>query len=180
MNGYYLAPDMVAQILGILMDYIAVVCTNEMLQKPSICTDLRGLQISFNLQALSSWWRDQPGQGKAQLLTLTQAARLLTMPKSTVEDIQLICDQARALNVSRLQRLLHMYRDPEGNPIPASILQAGLEQRWLHEQRRVEEPPPLMLQPKPPGLTVSYTAKDIKLEDLVVPSFLRVPFLVKV
>eukprot|EP01134_Creolimax_fragrantissima_P001732 CFRG1732T1 len=180
MNGYYLAPDMIAQILGALMDYVASICMNEMLQKPSLCTDLRGLQISYNLQALNTWWRDQPGTNKGQFIALTQAARLLNMPKTTRKEIEVVCEQSCALNVSRLQRLLHMYRSPDGQAISSHILQQGLEQRWLMEQRKLEEPPPLLVDRKPPALSIPYDPKDVKLEDLAVPSFLHVNFLVKI
>lgn len=110
MRCYYMEESMSRQILTELLRVIGVSAFNHLLMRKNFCTWKRGVQIQYNVSRLEEWCT---GHGIAEatlhLQQLLQAAKLLTLNKTSASDIEIIFDVCFLLNPTQIKKLLSLY-----------------------------------------------------------------------
>ena len=86
------------------------------------------LSHRYNASQLEDWCRGRGvvAEGVAsQLAPIIQASKLLQMKKSTVADVDAICDLCTQLNALQVQKILTMYTpsDQFEERVPAAVIQ---------------------------------------------------------
>ncbi|KAJ3117103.1 Myosin type-2 heavy chain 1 [Phlyctochytrium bullatum] len=95
MRCYYMEATITRQILTELLRVIGVSAFNHILMRKNFCTWKRGVQIQYNVSRLEEWCTSHGiAEGKAtlHLQQLLQAAKLLTLNKTSPQDIETIFD----------------------------------------------------------------------------------------
>eukprot|EP00123_Amoebidium_parasiticum_P010610 comp20215_c0_seq1/m.25144 comp20215_c0_seq1/g.25144 ORF comp20215_c0_seq1/g.25144 comp20215_c0_seq1/m.25144 type:complete len:646 (-) comp20215_c0_seq1:51-1988(-) len=181
MSLHCIDPEIIDLTMCHLVTYTAGVCLNELLVSRELCTDVKALQIAFNVQAFLGFLRDERLAAKARPEPLLAAINLLQMPKTSVESIELIGCECEELNVAQIQQLLSYYQGEGGATVPASWIQEGLQKRAEAEMRQPEGPQPLLVDlTRIPPIAIPYTPKDVLLSEVNPPDFLQLDMLRKI
>ncbi|KAI8899112.1 P-loop containing nucleoside triphosphate hydrolase protein [Globomyces pollinis-pini] len=124
MRCYYMEESMSRQILTELLRVIGVSAFNHLLMRKNFCTWKRGVQIQYNVSRLEEWCT---GHGIAEatlhLQQLLQAAKLLTLNKTSASDIEIIFDVCFLLNPTQIKKLLSLYYAADfDSPLSSELL----------------------------------------------------------
>ncbi|KAJ3121300.1 Myosin type-2 heavy chain 1 [Physocladia obscura] len=93
MRCYYMEDSMTRQILTELLRVIGVSAFNHILVRKNFCTWKRGVQIQYNVSRLEEWCTTHGiAEATLHLQQLLQAAKLLTLNKTSPQDIETIFD----------------------------------------------------------------------------------------
>ncbi|KAI8921479.1 P-loop containing nucleoside triphosphate hydrolase protein [Entophlyctis helioformis] len=110
MRCYYMEESMSRQILTELLRVIGVSAFNHLLMRKNFCTWKRGVQIQYNVSRLEEWCSGHGiPEATLHLQQLLQAAKLLTLNKTSPQDIDTIFDVCFLLNNSQIKKLLSLY-----------------------------------------------------------------------
>ena len=83
----------------------------------------RGLSISYNLAQLLDWATDREMNLEKYLAHTSQAARLLQLNKSSLANLDPLCEAANLLNSLQIERLLRKYKPGRGEPkVPPELI----------------------------------------------------------
>jgi myosin V len=110
MRCYYMEDSMSHQILTELLRVIGVSAFNHLLMRKNFCTWKRGVQIQYNVSRLEEWCTGHGvPEATLHLQQLLQAAKLLTLNKTSASDIEVIFDVCFLLNPTQIKKLLSLY-----------------------------------------------------------------------
>ena len=110
MRCYYMEDSMTRQILTELLRVIGVSSFNHLLMRKNFCTWKRGVQIQYNVSRLEEWCTSHGiAEATLHLQQLLQAAKLLTLNKTSPQDIETIFDVCFLLNPTQIKKLLSLY-----------------------------------------------------------------------
>ncbi|KAH6577051.1 hypothetical protein BASA50_008601 [Batrachochytrium salamandrivorans] len=110
MRCYYMEDSMSRQIMTELLRVIGVAAFNHLLMRKNFCTWKRGVQIQYNVSRLEEWCTGHGiPEATLHLQQLLQAAKLLTLNKTSPQDIDTIFDVCFLLNNSQIKKLLSLY-----------------------------------------------------------------------
>ena len=83
----------------------------------------RGLLISYNIAQLVDWATDRGLDLANHLAHTSQAARLLQLNKSSLANLDPLCEAASLLNSVQVERLLRKYKPARGEPkVPKELI----------------------------------------------------------
>lgn len=110
MTIYFLDELIQRQILVEILRVVGVSAFNHLLMRKNFCTWKRGVQIQYNVSRLDDWCLSHGvAEASMHLQQLLQAAKLLTLGKSTAIDIEMIYDVCFLLNATQIKKLLTIY-----------------------------------------------------------------------
>ena len=114
------------QIATTLVRSLGAVAFNHLLMKKNFCTWRRGMQIQYNVTRIEEWCSKQEvSEAALHLEPLMQAAKLLQLNKTTLEDVDIMFDVCFLLSATQIKKLLTMYYAAEfENPVAPEILKA--------------------------------------------------------
>ncbi|KAJ3275583.1 Myosin type-2 heavy chain 1 [Terramyces sp. JEL0728] len=136
MRCYYMEESMSRQILTELLRVIGVSAFNHLLMRKNFCTWKRGVQIQYNVSRLEEWCT---GHGIAEatlhLQQLMQAAKLLTLNKTSASDIEMIFDVCFLLNPTQIKKLLSLYYAADfDSPLSTDLLKIVSNRAAVNEK----------------------------------------------
>ncbi|RKO98816.1 hypothetical protein CXG81DRAFT_15404 [Caulochytrium protostelioides] len=136
MRCYYMEESMSRQILTEFLRVIGVSSFNHLLMRKNFCTWKRGVQIQYNVSRLEEWCT---GHGIAEatlhLQQLLQAAKLLTLNKTSPQDIETIFDVCFLLNPTQIKKLLSLYYAADfDSPLSPELLNIAASRAILNEK----------------------------------------------
>ena len=110
MRCYYMDESMTRQILTELLRVIGVSSFNHILMRKNFLTWKRGVQITYNISRLEEWCTTHLiSEAGLHLQQLLQASKLLTLNKTSPQDIEAIFDVCFLLNPTQIKKLLSLY-----------------------------------------------------------------------
>lgn len=110
MRCYYLEESLMRQVLTELVRVIGVNSFNHLLVRKNFCTWKRGVQIQFNVTRLEEWCNNHSiSEATLHLKQIQQAAKLLTLNKTSPQDIDTIVDACFLLNSAQIKKILSLY-----------------------------------------------------------------------
>ncbi|KAJ3221486.1 Myosin type-2 heavy chain 1 [Clydaea vesicula] len=136
MRCYYMEESMSRQILTELLRVIGVSSFNHILMRKNFCTWKRGVQIQFNVSRLEEWCTSNGiAEATLHLQQLLQAAKLLTLNKTSPQDIETIFDVCFLLNPTQIKKLLSLYYAADfDSPLSPELLKIVANRAVLNEK----------------------------------------------
>ncbi|KAJ3288425.1 Myosin type-2 heavy chain 1 [Rhizoclosmatium sp. JEL0117] len=136
MRCYYMEDSMTRQILTELMRVIGVSAFNHILVRKNFCTWKRGVQIQYNVSRLEEWCTTHGiAEATLHLQQLLQAAKLLTLNKTSPQDIETIFDVCFLLNPTQIKKLLSLYYAADfDSPLSPELLKIVANRAMLNEK----------------------------------------------
>ncbi|KAI8137073.1 P-loop containing nucleoside triphosphate hydrolase protein [Fennellomyces sp. T-0311] len=126
MKCYDIEPFVMEQGLTELLKLIGVTAFNDLVMRRNFNSWKRAMQIQYNITRLEEWCKGhEMSEAIIQLEHLMQAAKLLQLKKSSLDDIKIIYDVCWLLTPTQVQKLIQNYivADYE-EPISNDILRA--------------------------------------------------------
>ncbi|KAJ3357277.1 Myosin type-2 heavy chain 1 [Entophlyctis luteolus] len=135
MRCYYMEDSMTRQILTELLRVIGVSAFNHILVRKNFCTWKRGVQIQYNVSRLEEWCTTHGiAEATLHLQQLLQAAKLLTLNKTSPQDIETIFDVCFLLNTTQIKKLLSLYYAADfDSPLSPELLKIVANRALLNE-----------------------------------------------
>ncbi|KAI9488412.1 P-loop containing nucleoside triphosphate hydrolase protein [Zychaea mexicana] len=126
MKCYDVEPFVMEQGLTELLKLIGVTAFNDLVMRRNFNSWKRAMQIQYNITRLEEWCKlHEMGEATLQLEHLMQAAKLLQLKKSSLEDIKIIYDVCWLLTPTQVQKLIQNYNVADyEDPISNDILRA--------------------------------------------------------
>ena len=170
-----------------LFYYIGACALNNLLMRKEMCHWTKGIQIRFNVSYLEQWVREQHFVIPDPTISITdslqpiiEAAQLLQARK-TDDDVENVCSICSRLTSAQIVKLLSMYT-------PSDELEDSIPVKFIRQvetelKKRLPDPTQgkLLMDTK---LTYTvrfpYSASAVKLEEVTVPSSLKLSMLNKV
>ncbi|RKO93119.1 P-loop containing nucleoside triphosphate hydrolase protein [Blyttiomyces helicus] len=158
MRCYYMEDSMTRQILTELLRVIGVSAFNHLLMRKNFCTWKRGVQIQYNVSRLEEWCTSHGiAEATLHLQQLLQAAKLLTLNKTSPQDIETIFDVCFLLNPTQIKKLLSLYYAADfDSPLSPELLKIVASRAVLNEKSDVLlldlEQSPDFAKPSPRGV----------------------------
>ncbi|KAJ3196251.1 Myosin type-2 heavy chain 1 [Irineochytrium annulatum] len=139
MRCYYMEVSMTRQILTELLRVIGVSSFNHILMRKNFCTWKRGVQIQYNVSRLEEWCTSHGiAEATLHLQQLLQAAKLLTLNKTSPQDIETIFDVCFLLNPTQIKKLLSLYYAADfDSPLSPELLKIVASRAVLNEKSDV-------------------------------------------
>ncbi|KAI8803826.1 P-loop containing nucleoside triphosphate hydrolase protein [Cladochytrium replicatum] len=139
MRCYYMEDSMTRQILTELLRVIGVSAFNHLLMRKNFCTWKRGVQIQYNVSRLEEWCTSHGiAEATLHLQQLLQAAKLLTLNKTSPQDIETIFDVCFLLNPTQIKKLLSLYYAADfDSPLSPELLKIVASRAMLNEKSDV-------------------------------------------
>ncbi|KAI8609855.1 P-loop containing nucleoside triphosphate hydrolase protein [Chytriomyces sp. MP71] len=136
MRCYYMEDSMTRQILTELLRVIGVSAFNHILVRKNFCTWKRGVQIQYNVSRLEEWCTTHGiAEATLHLQQLLQAAKLLTLNKTSPQDIETIFDVCFLLNPTQIKKLLSLYYAADfDSPLSPELLKIVANRALLNEK----------------------------------------------
>ncbi|KAJ3135563.1 Myosin type-2 heavy chain 1 [Physocladia obscura] len=136
MRCYYMEDSMTRQILTELLRVIGVSAFNHILVRKNFCTWKRGVQIQYNVSRLEEWCTTHGiAEATLHLQQLLQAAKLLTLNKTSPQDIETIFDVCFLLNPTQIKKLLSLYYAADfDSPLSPELLKIVANRAMLNEK----------------------------------------------
>ncbi|KAJ3218489.1 Myosin type-2 heavy chain 1 [Dinochytrium kinnereticum] len=136
MRCYYMEATITRQILTELLRVIGVSAFNHILMRKNFCTWKRGVQIQYNVSRLEEWCTSHGiAEATLHLQQLLQAAKLLTLNKTSPQDIETIFDVCFLLNPAQIKKLLSLYYAADfDSPLSPELLKMVASRAVLNEQ----------------------------------------------
>ncbi|KAJ3023781.1 UNVERIFIED_CONTAM: Myosin type-2 heavy chain 1 [Siphonaria sp. JEL0065] len=136
MRCYYMEDSMTRQILTELLRVIGVSAFNHILVRKNFCTWKRGVQIQYNVSRLEEWCTTHGiAEATLHLQQLLQAAKLLTLNKTSSQDIETIFDVCFLLNPTQIKKLLSLYYAADfDSPLSPELLKIVANRAMLNEK----------------------------------------------
>ncbi|KAI8833690.1 P-loop containing nucleoside triphosphate hydrolase protein [Chytriomyces cf. hyalinus JEL632] len=136
MRCYYMEDSMTRQILTELLRVIGVSAFNHLLVRKNFCTWKRGVQIQYNVSRLEEWCTTHGiAEATLHLQQLLQAAKLLTLNKTSPQDIETIFDVCFLLNPTQIKKLLSLYYAADfDSPLSPELLKIVANRALLNEK----------------------------------------------
>ncbi|KAI8847709.1 P-loop containing nucleoside triphosphate hydrolase protein [Chytridium lagenaria] len=136
MRCYYMETTITRQILTELLRVIGVSAFNHILMRKNFCTWKRGVQIQYNVSRLEEWCTSHGiAEATLHLQQLLQAAKLLTLNKTSPQDIETIFDVCFLLNPAQIKKLLSLYYAADfDSPLSPELLKMVASRAVLNEQ----------------------------------------------
>ncbi|KAJ3102488.1 Myosin type-2 heavy chain 1 [Phlyctochytrium bullatum] len=115
MEAYFVTSDHRDHILNELVRVVGVTSFNGLLKKRNFTNYKRGSQIQYNVSRLEEWClKNRVSQGVDYLQRMFQSSKILTLPKMTAEDAEVVYETGYMLNRNQVRHLLQDY--PSGDP----------------------------------------------------------------
>ncbi|KAI9209768.1 P-loop containing nucleoside triphosphate hydrolase protein [Polychytrium aggregatum] len=177
MKCYYLSDSITQQILSELIRVIGVTAFNHLLMRRNFCTWKRGVQIQYNISRLEEWCTGQNIPEAAKYLQhILQAAKLLTLNKSSAKDIEAILENCPDLNATQIKKLLSLYYAADfDSPLSPELLKVVSSRASLNEKSDV-----LLLDLEKVSEFNKPSMRHIEAIDKFVPSWMNLPCLAAV
>ncbi|KAI9257981.1 P-loop containing nucleoside triphosphate hydrolase protein [Phascolomyces articulosus] len=127
MKCYNVEPFVMEQGLTELLKLIGVTAFNDLVMRRNFNSWKRAMQIQYNITRLEEWCKlHEMAEATLQLEHLMQAAKLLQLKKSSLEDIKIIYDVCWLLTPTQVQKLIQNYNvadyeDPISNDILSAV-----------------------------------------------------------
>ncbi|KAI9312548.1 P-loop containing nucleoside triphosphate hydrolase protein [Zopfochytrium polystomum] len=139
MRCYYMEESITRQILTELLRVIGVSAFNHLLMRKNFCTWKRGVQIQYNVSRLEEWCTSHNiAEATLHLQQLLQAAKLLTLNKTSPQDIETIFDVCFLLNPTQIKKLLSLYYAADfDSPLSPELLKIIASRAMLNEKSDV-------------------------------------------
>ncbi|KAJ3119550.1 Myosin type-2 heavy chain 1 [Nowakowskiella sp. JEL0407] len=139
MRCYYMEDSMTRQMLTELLRVIGISAFNHLLMRKSFCTWKRGVQIQYNVSRLEEWCTSHGiAEATLHLQQLLQAAKLLTLNKTSPQDIETIFDVCFLLNPTQIKKLLSLYYAADfDSPLSPELLKIVANRAVLNEKSDV-------------------------------------------
>ncbi|KAJ3022959.1 Myosin type-2 heavy chain 1 [Thoreauomyces humboldtii] len=136
MRCYYMEDSMTRQILTELLRVVGVSAFNHLLMRKNFCTWKRGVQIQYNVSRLEEWCTSHGiAEATLHLQQLLQAAKLLTLNKTSPQDIETIFDVCFLLNPTQIKKLLSLYYAADfDSPLSPELLKIVASRAVLNEK----------------------------------------------
>lgn len=136
MRCYYMEESMTRQVLTELLRVIGVSAFNHLLLRKNFCTWKRGVQIQYNVSRLEEWCTGHNiPEATLHLQQLLQAAKLLTLNKTSPQDIETIFDVCFLLNPTQIKKLLSLYYAADfDSPLSPELLKLVASRAILNEK----------------------------------------------
>ncbi|TPX56763.1 hypothetical protein PhCBS80983_g04287 [Powellomyces hirtus] len=172
MRCYYMEDSMTRQILTELLRVVGVSAFNHLLMRKNFCTWKRGVQIQYNVSRLEEWCTSHGiAEATLHLQQLLQAAKLLTLNKTSPQDIETIFDVCFLLNPTQIKKLLSLYYAADfDSPLSPELLKIVASRAVLNEKSDIllldlEQAPDFA---KPPS-------KPVDVIERFVPAWMSLP-----
>ncbi|KAJ3128893.1 Myosin type-2 heavy chain 1 [Nowakowskiella sp. JEL0407] len=137
MRGYHTDEGIVRQFAAEMTKFVGVSGFNNLLMRKNFCTWKRGVQIQYNVSRIEDWCIEQNfSQVLFPLQRLQQAAKLLTLNKSSVADLNVMIDVCNLLTLTQIKRLLSIFYAVEAFSNPSPDLLKALSVRIGLESQR--------------------------------------------
>ena len=126
MKCYNVEPFVMEQGLTELLKLIGVTAFNDLVMRRNFNSWKRAMQIQYNITRLEEWCKlHEMAEATLQLEHLMQAAKLLQLKKSSLDDIKIIYDVCWLLTPTQVQKLIQNYNVADyEDPISNDILRA--------------------------------------------------------
>ncbi|KAI9300839.1 P-loop containing nucleoside triphosphate hydrolase protein [Cunninghamella echinulata] len=123
---YQLEESTNEQFVNEAMKYIGVNCFNDLVSRRNYNSWKRAMQIQYNLSRLEEWCKENDRMNAMlELEYLAQATKVLQLKKSTLDDIEIICNVCWMLSPTQIQKLLQNYHIAEyEEPINHDIIRS--------------------------------------------------------
>ncbi|CAG0897085.1 unnamed protein product [Darwinula stevensoni] len=188
-DSYGMDPQLVPCIFQQLFYFICAVSLNNLLLRKNLCHWSKGLQIRYNLSSLEDWGRSRKMNGEVldSLKPVIQASQLLQAKKSD-ENVAAICEMCNKLTPAQINKLLMLYTpadEYEEKVAPSFIRKVQSELARTRGDATSASPGPmqttLLMDTKfTYAIRFPFTPSSIRLEDIELPSALRLNFLNKI
>ncbi|KAJ1559801.1 Myosin type-2 heavy chain 1, partial [Cladochytrium tenue] len=137
MRCYYMDEAMTRQILTELLRVIGVSAFNHLLMRKNFCTWKRGVQIQYNVSRLEEWCASHGvGEATLHLQQLLQAGKLLTLNKTSPQDLETVFDVCFLLNATQVKKLLSLYYAADfDSPLSPELLRSVASRAVVNEKQ---------------------------------------------
>ncbi|KAI9202954.1 P-loop containing nucleoside triphosphate hydrolase protein [Polychytrium aggregatum] len=172
MRCYYMEDTMSRQILTELLRVIGVSAFNHLLMRKNFCTWKRGVQIQYNVSRLEEWCTSHGiAEATLHLQQLLQAAKLLTLNKTSPQDIETIFDVCFLLNPTQIKKLLSLYYAADfDSPLSPELLKIVASRAVLNEKSDI-----LLLDLELSPEFVKPNLKNVENIERFIPSWTNLP-----
>nr|KAJ3417910.1 Myosin type-2 heavy chain 1 [Polyrhizophydium stewartii] len=174
MRCYYMEESMSRQILTELLRVIGVSAFNHLLMRKNFCTWKRGVQIQYNVSRLEEWCTGHGiPEATLHLQQLLQAAKLLTLNKTSPQDIDTIFDVCFLLNNSQIKKLLSLYYAADfDSPLSPDLM------KMVSNRAAVNEKSDVLLLDLEQGPEFSKpNARTVKQIEKFIPAWINLPYI---
>lgn len=165
MSYYFVDKVVTEMMIEYLLNFIGILSFNHIIMRKNFCSWKRGMQIQYNVTRLEEWCSgkgiDQQANNLEQLM---QAAKLLQLQKTTLQDLEILYDVCHLLNPGQVKKLIAIYHLTEyENPISPEIIKEVARRAALTEKTDV-----LFLEALPHRLALDYrghfSGKNVEVE----------------
>ncbi|KAI8826621.1 P-loop containing nucleoside triphosphate hydrolase protein [Fimicolochytrium jonesii] len=172
MRCYYMEDTMTRQILTELLRVVGVSAFNHLLMRKNFCTWKRGVQIQYNVSRLEEWCTSHGiAEATLHLQQLLQAAKLLTLNKTSPQDIETIFDVCFLLNPTQIKKLLSLYYAADfDSPLSPELLKIVASRAVLNEKSDI-----LLLDLEQAPDFVKPASKPVDTIERFVPTWMSLP-----
>lgn len=110
MTSFYMDDSIRRQVLTALVKLLGTHSFNQLLMRKNFCTWRRGMQIQYNVTRIEEWCiQSEIGEAALHLEPLMQAAKLLQLNKTSVEDVEIMFDVCFLLSPGQIRKVLSMF-----------------------------------------------------------------------
>ncbi|OMH86142.1 Myosin-2 [Zancudomyces culisetae] len=110
MEFYYVDTAIMKQIMSEFLCTIGITAFNNIIMRRNFCSWKRGMQIQYNLTRIEEWCKAHHVSDTTKNLDrLLQLVKLLQLPKSTEQDVEIMFDVCNLLNPAQIKKLLTIY-----------------------------------------------------------------------
>eukprot|EP00123_Amoebidium_parasiticum_P017439 comp23853_c0_seq2/m.41702 comp23853_c0_seq2/g.41702 ORF comp23853_c0_seq2/g.41702 comp23853_c0_seq2/m.41702 type:complete len:1721 (-) comp23853_c0_seq2:7-5169(-) len=123
LRGNNVDPQTTSLVMVELVRYVSGMCLNNLLLRKDLCNFNKSLSMGYNINQLDAWLHESKlPRAKEALTALTQAIKLLQMPK-TLDSVGTILSECSALNHMQICKILQQYT-PETyeDKVPQALL----------------------------------------------------------
>ncbi|KAJ3167106.1 Myosin type-2 heavy chain 1 [Geranomyces variabilis] len=172
MRCYYMEESMARQILTELLRVVGVSAFNHLLMRKNFCTWKRGVQIQYNVSRLEEWCTSHGiAEATLHLQQLLQAAKLLTLNKTSPQDIETIFDVCFLLNPTQIKKLLSLYYAADfDSPLSPELLKIVASRAVMNEKSDI-----LLLDLEQAPDFAKPASKSVDVIERFVPAWMSLP-----
>ncbi|KAI8866136.1 hypothetical protein GQ42DRAFT_151142 [Ramicandelaber brevisporus] len=125
---FFIDPSLMRQVATELMTMVGSIGFNSLMSRRNFCSWKRGMQIQYNLSRLDEWCKVHDVIELTHCYDrLTQAAKIMQLQKSTLEDLDHIFAFATELNPAQIKKLLTAtaITEPEFQATPSVLAEVA-------------------------------------------------------
>ncbi|KAJ9077392.1 Myosin type-2 heavy chain 1 [Entomophthora muscae] len=175
MAFYFVDKAVVELLVEYLLSFVGILSFNHIIMRKNFCSWKRGMQIQYNVTRLEEWCAGKAiDQQSTNLEQLMQAAKLLQLQKTTLQDLEILYDVCHLLNPGQIKKLISIYHLTEyENPISPEIIKEVARRAALTEKADV-----LFLEALPHRIPLDYrshfSGKSVEVEKFT-PNQINLP-----